>query len=111
MTRDVQERLGMFSWLGDEVEVVRLALNYDQVLTWDPPENPVKDTDSRAGAYHERFGESCWELDAVEPRALADLVEEAVFEVRDVDLWAEAVEKEENWRNELDELARGYERD
>lgn len=109
MTRDVEDRLGLYSWLGKEVEVVRLALNFNQVLQWNPPENPVKETDSRSEKYNQKFGESCWELDAVEPKELAALVEEAVFEVRDLELWKESVEQENKWRKELHKLAQGYE--
>ncbi len=106
MTRDVRERLEMFS--GHRLNVQRLALNRDQVDELNPPENPAKETDSRFQAYFDLFGESSWELDAIEPRALAALVEEAVAALPDEDLWDAAVEREEEMRRELKGFADNY---
>jgi hypothetical protein len=107
MTRDVDERLSMYSE-GAHVEVRRLALNWDQIEQWNPPENPAKESDSRFESYAEQFGESSWELDAVEPTALANLVRNEVDSVIDQDAWDEAVEKEQVWRKELAEYAERY---
>lgn len=90
---------------GAPVEIIRLALNYEQVQQWNPPENPAKTTDARYTAYARRYGESSWELDAVEPRTLADLVRDLVYERRDIDLWEEAVEREEEQRRALVQIA------
>lgn len=83
MSRDVTDRLALFSGAGywdeddkrvyiysdyeDRFAVRRVALNMDQVEEYGPPPNPTKMTDSRANAYLERFGEECWELDALDP--------------------------------------------
>ena len=109
MTRDVRERLSLFSRLGVEVE--RLALNMDQIEQWNPPENPAKQTDSRSGAYIAEFGESSWELDAVDPATLGGLVRAAVERVRDDDRYSAALERERNMREELERFADEYEVD
>lgn len=106
MTRDVRERLEMFS--GTIVEVHRLALNYDQVEQWNPPENPAKETDSRYEAYLRDYGESSWELDAIEPRELANLVTQAVLELRDEELWDQTVARETAMREELNLFVQQY---
>lgn len=106
MTRDITERAALFS--GVDVEVSRLALNLDQVEALKPPENPAKLTDTRARAYIARFGNASWELDAVEPRALAGIVTRAVESLRDNALWAEAVERESEMRQELEAFALTY---
>ena len=107
MTRDIRERLGMFSE-SKKIKVHRLALNYDQVEQWSPPENPAKETDSRYQAYAEEFGESSWELDAVEPRTLADLVREGIQELIDEDQWEKIMEVEKAMRLDLDKFADEY---
>jgi hypothetical protein len=107
MTRDVQERLEMYSH-GD-VDVQRVALNMPQVEELQPPENPAKATDSRFAAYVERFGESSWELDAIEPTALAAIVREAIIGNRDEDEWNEAIEREQRMRDQLQQMAEDYE--
>jgi hypothetical protein len=103
MTRDVLDRLTLFS--GSALEVKRLALNMDQVEELKPPENPAKLTDSRARAYIAQFGESSWELDAVEPKELARLVTQAVESLRDPDRWAAQVAKEEAMKAEPQKFA------
>jgi len=106
MTRDVLERLGMFAETGIKVE--RLALNYDQVETLKPPPNTTKETDTRAAEYN-RLYKSSWELDAVEPATLAQIVRSAVLKYRDAGKWKKAVMDEKRMKAELQELADGYE--
>jgi len=109
MTRDIAERLGLFTYgMISHVNVHRLALNWDQVELWQPPENPAKETDSRYQAYADQFGESSWELDALEPRDLADLVRDNVQELIDQDLADEVVAREDTMRAELVKFADGY---
>lgn len=108
MTRDVEERLLLYSRLYS-IEVERLALNWDQIELWRPPENPAKTTDSRYAAYVAEFGESSWELDAVEPAQLARLVREFVANYRDNDLWQAAVEQENEMRAELQAFVNKWE--
>jgi len=110
MTRDITERLGMFSHNGIKAKRVhRLALNYDQVEQWNPPENPAKETDSRYEMYVHEFGESSWELDAVEPRTLAELVREGIQGLIDEDQWNEVMEREKEMREDLEKFADEYE--
>ncbi len=92
MTRDNRDRLGLF--LGMPVSVMRLALNMPQVERYDPPPNPTKLTDSRAVGYIAEYGESSWELDALEPIVLRNLIRDAVLQMRDERLWDEALRQE-----------------
>lgn len=103
MTRDITDRLSEFS--GDEVEVKRLALNMTQVEQYSPPPNPAKITDSRAEKYIEEFGDESWELDALEPAVIAQLIRDAVEEVRDQDLWDKAVAHEEKQKSQLQKVS------
>lgn len=109
MTRDVQERLTLFA--DQDVTVERLALNMNQVRELNPPENPAKITDSRANEYIRRFGRSSWELDAIEPRALATIVTNAVMGHRDSVLWDCAIDREEGMRDQLKTMATEYRRE
>jgi hypothetical protein len=109
MTRDIQERLALFTYNKISIETVRLALNYDQVEQWKPPENPAKETDSRYAVYVEEFGESSWELDAVEPATLAGLVEDHVKELIELNTLEEVKEEEAVMRRELERFADDYE--
>ena len=105
MTRDIEDRLRTF---GVDLEVHRIALNMDQVEEYNPPPNPAKLTDSRIEGYLEKFGEESWELDALEPRLLAELITEKVLSLRDEDLWDERVEEEEDHRETLASIIANY---
>ena len=91
------------------MKVERLALNYDQVEKYNPPPNPTKLTDSRASGYVEEYGASCWELDALEPMVISKLVKTAILKLRDADLWAESIEKEDIVKEKFAEFRRELE--
>lgn len=101
MTRDVFDRFELFM-CGTKVE--RIALNMDQVREYDPPPDPAKATDSRYHTYIERFGEECWELDALEPKVIADLIRDAVLRLRDPDIYSEDVVRYREVRDQLHRL-------
>lgn len=116
MTRDNRDRLehmlrvdwlesGHSSWDMPEVEIRRIALNMPQVEEYGPPPNPAKLTDSRAGGYTAEFGFSSWELDALEPTVLADLIRTHVEAERDDVLYRAQVRDEEEVQAEFQELA------
>ena len=107
MTRDLMDRLDLLSNV--PFQLARLALNMDQVEQYDPPENPAKVTDSRYQAYMVEFGESSWELDALEPAVLESLVREFVEGKIDQERWAEALGIENAMKAELKEFADQYE--
>lgn len=101
MTRDIQERLDVFSNQCRDIEIRRIALNMDQIQLYSPPPNPAKITDPRAKKYIEEFGEESWELDALEPSVINEIITDHVLSVRDEDLWDEKVEEEERGTNLL----------
>ncbi|WP_449060613.1 hypothetical protein [Planomonospora algeriensis] len=86
MTRDIRDRLELF---GTDLEVIRIALNMDQVRRYNPPPNPAKLTDSRAGAYLRDHGRNSWELDALDPATLDRLISDQIDELLDREQWAQ----------------------
>lgn len=108
MSRDIADRLAMFAG-PDAVKVRRLALNWNQVEQYNPPPNPAKTTDSRFAGYADRFGEDSWELDALDPQTIADLIETATLEFIDAAAWHAARQREELARADLRRLADRYE--
>ena len=100
MTRDIEDRLNlMLSFAG--VQIDRLALNMDQVLTYSPPPNPAKLSDSRAKSYISSYGRESWELDALDPATLSQVVEDAIFDLRDAGQWEAMLEEEEQHREQI----------
>lgn len=105
MTRDIQDRMELF--MGG-TQVKRIALNADQVEEFNPPPNPSKVTDPRAKAYIIEFGYTCWELDALEPKIITNLIEKTVLSYRDDEKWAEMVALELEHRETLGEVADNF---
>ena len=109
MSRDVLDRLSLFAEVSEDDEpglhVRRIALNMDQIEKLRPPKNPAKLTDSRADSYIRRFGESSWELDAIEPKKLSRLVQSAIMSEVDGELWDESGDVQAKHRASLLEMA------
>jgi hypothetical protein len=130
MTRDIIDRLELFiftDWLdrystGSELysdiradiaahtdwpnplEIRRIALTMDQVQEVDPPPNPAKVTDPRARSYIAEYGDTSWELDALEPQYLEALIREHVEPIVDEEVWTETVNRQEEERRTLEAL-------
>lgn len=105
MTRDIQERLEMF---GADVEVKRVALTMEQIDLYAPPPNPTKVTDARSSGYIERFGHECWELDALEPKVITDLIRNEVTALADFDLFLEVENQEQTDKNHIQQICDNY---
>jgi hypothetical protein len=106
MTRDIDERLALF---GADVSIERLALNMDQIEQYEPPPNPAKESDSRFAGYRDKFGDESWELDALDPKVLNNLVRAALMDVLDIKAWNKAVKSENEARAELAAISDEYE--
>jgi hypothetical protein len=102
MTRDIRARLRTF---GANTRVERLALNMGQVEEHGPPPNPAKMSDTRAADYIRDYGTESWELDALDPRTISDLIRKAVIRERDGQLWNEETERESAARQQLREVS------
>ena len=104
MSRDIDERLATLSRFC-EIENLRLALNMEQVKRYQPPPNPTKLSDSRAPEYVAEHGVDSWELDALEPQVLDELVSSTIEQYLDTDKWDATLEQEEADKDALAEAA------
>lgn len=132
MTRDIEERLLHFlashaywgeipgtpafddgndavDWVAERFQVNRLALNMAQVEEHDPPPNPAKITDSRAGRYIAQHGTESWELDALPPDVLGGLIEDDILALRDEVAWEDASERQDDHRATLRKVSNNWE--
>jgi hypothetical protein len=91
MVRDIRDRLSTFR---AKVCVEKLALTMEQVEEYDPPPNPAKMSDSRAANYVDQHGDSSWEVDALPPNVLGEIIRGRLEELIDQDLVDAIIEKE-----------------
>lgn len=105
MTRDIQERLEMF---GADVNVKRVALTMEQIKEFNPPPNPTKLSDARSNGYIEKYGHECWELDALEPNVITNLISEEVKQLRDDSLYQHICNEEERDKGNIERICEHY---
>ena len=135
MSRDIEHRISVFvehhliqdhakahpRALGEEIDAYvdslqrsyrptkfylsRIALNMDQIREYNPPPNPAKITDSRAKQYIAEYGDESWELDALEPAVLTELIQSSVRELLDGEKWEAAEAEEARQRRSLEKCA------
>lgn len=102
MTRDIRDRQDLFDTLCLNVE--RIALNMDQIEQYSPPPNFAKLSDSRANKYVAKYGNDSWELDALEPRVLRDLIKDKVTEYRNQEIYENVLRQEREYRDILSDI-------
>jgi hypothetical protein len=98
MTRDIQDRLELF---GCGANVLRIALNWDQVEAYKPPPNFAKTTDCRYKGYEAKYGDESWELDALDPTTIESLVRKHIDDLLDKKKWKESNERQQLGRGHL----------
>ena len=103
MVRDIQDRLATF---GRHPEIERVALTYDQIKQYSLPPNPAKKSDPRAKRYYEQYGNKSWELDALDPEVLSNVLETAIQGHMDLGRYNETIRREDRERKALSRLAR-----
>lgn len=108
MSRDITDRLNLFMGEGG-LEFQRMALNMDQIKLYNPPPNPAKLTDSRCQGYVAEFGQSSWELDALEPKVIAGLIEKMLNELIDRKPWVSRAAEIKTGRRTLQKISDNYE--
>lgn len=106
MVRDIEARLNEF---GVSPEVVAIGLTMAQIKKYNPPPNPAKITDPRAKEYIRNYGQKSWEVDALNPKTLNELVKKNVESRIDMDKYEEQVQQEEEDKEELRGIAQKFE--
>jgi len=108
MTRDIENRLQEF---GAIVDIQRIALNKDQIDKYKLPSQPLKKntdnqfTDTRAESYIKKYGKKqSWELDALEPEILNELITSNIKIYLDQDKFTKAKNKTDAERQQITAL-------
>ena len=89
-------------------EVRHIGLTMEQVEELNLPPNPTKATDKRSGAYIAKYGRTCWEVDALPPAKLTEIVTGEIEGIIDLDTYSEVVSLESEEKEELKELIKDY---
>jgi hypothetical protein len=104
MVRDIEDRLVMFGV--DSLHVEKVALTMAQVEHYKPPPNPAKLSDSRAAKYVAEHGAHSWEVDALPPNVLSDIIRTSFSSWVDLSLMNGIKEQEKLDKKRLVEAAK-----
>ena len=104
MVRSLRERLAS---LGSHPEMVKCALNYDDVKRYNLLADFTKTTDTRRAAFVAKWGEVSVELDALPLDVLRDRIVSEVESRMDLDALARVQDREGNERRLLADLLAG----
>lgn len=84
-----------------DFEIVPIALTREQIDQYQPPPNPAKRTDSRFNKFEEKHGDVSYEVDALRPEVLNQILTNAIEEHIDRPLYESIVRQESEDRNRL----------
>ena len=113
MIRDIEDRIREFIAGSDDpiiydmnFEIEPIALTREQIDLYKPPPNPAKITDPRAKDFIKEYGETSWEVDALRPDVLNNLLEQSILQAIDEDLYLEIVSREDADKDKLRSLTK-----
>lgn len=87
-----------------DFEVVPIALTIEQIRQYNPPPNPAKITDPRAKDFIAKYGGTSWEVDALKPQVLNDILQNSILENIDIDKYDAIIDEEQEDKAKLKEL-------
>jgi hypothetical protein len=91
----------------ENLDPIKVALNEDQVRELDlPPSLEAKSKSSNYGKFADQHGRFAYELEAVEPEKLQEILTEAIDDVLDLDLFNQELEREKQDTFEIDRKRR-----
>ena len=83
------------------LKVERVALTYDQARIFSLPPSPLKKYSQKYREYMELYGNDVWELDALEPQILINLLEGRIKQLINWEIWEKREKEVEEKRNQL----------
>lgn len=102
MVRDIQDRLVIMlkahideDLISQYLRIHHIGLTSEQIQEHNPPPNPTKVQDPRADWYISLHGHTCWEVDALNPGVLHEIIDSKVKELIDEQRFEAKLKQEE----------------
>lgn len=84
-----------------DFEIIPVALTRAQIDEHNPPPNPAKRTDSRFVKFNALHGDTSWEVDALRPEVLNEILTKAIEERIDREKYEEILDEESSGKTKL----------
>jgi len=99
--RDIPKR---FETLENDITIIPLALTVEQIEQFDLPTDQITKTkDNNRGWYSKLTStDKCWELDALKPTVIQEIIEKSILDFLDMDKYSLIVEKEKEDINKIE---------
>ena len=99
--RDIKDALMEMGLSEDDFSLEIIALNLKQIEAWKLPPAPTKKTDARSNKFVEKFGDKAVELDAIEPKLLTTLINDAILTHFDSEIRQENIKEAREKKEEI----------
>jgi len=97
-----------FDWIryffDKHFEVLPIGLTMEQIQKYNPPPNPAKMTDPRCKPYIKKFGPVSWEVDALRPEVMTEIVQTKILEYMDYDIYQDVLDREKKEKSQLQKI-------
>lgn len=84
----------MKEFFNEFFQITPIGLTMEQIKEYKPPPNPAKITDPRAAWYIKEFGKMSWEVDALSPESMIEIVVKQIENIIDMDIFEEIKQRE-----------------
>lgn len=101
MIRDIENRIQEFNNHIYSFQIIPIALTWEQIQEYNPPPNPAKVTDPRAADYIRKYGPISWEVDALRPEVLNQILTDEIERRIDPSKFSAMMEIERNDKTKL----------
>lgn len=104
MMETVAARLYAQDFVKKNYDVIPIALTRKQITQYNPPPNPAKTTDPRSGDFIDKHGTKSWEVDALKPEILNEILTTNILKLIDEDKYNRIIREEAADIQRLEEL-------
>lgn len=104
MIRDINARVSemlRYDGYAGSFEIKPIALTMKQIKKYSPPPNPAKITDTRSPQYIAKYGAVSWEVDALPPEVLNEVLEKEVLKNLDIKTYNSRLDLEAKQKKEI----------
>lgn len=98
---DIPKRLTSLEVSAEKIEIKPIALTLSQIEQYQPPANPAKETDPNFRDYNEAYGGFSWEVDALKPEVLDELLRSEIESSINMSVFNQVLTHEVKMKDEL----------
>ncbi len=96
-----QGQVALYLHQHNSFTVNHIGLTMAQIEQYNPPPNPAKITDPRAKGYIEKYGNVSYEVDALSPQIMREIVLEAIRDKMNLEMYSSVLDEEKQDKEKI----------